>query len=88
MTERIRFGDLHRLLKSYGFAQASKNTPYVVFKHAASGALQAFRSHRTTEIVDPMTLASVRKTLVEFGFMDDDAFQAAVQAAAERKAKQ
>jgi hypothetical protein len=87
MSEKITFGDLHRILKEQGFVQAPKNGPYVVFKHEASGALQAFRSHRTTEVADPMTLASVRKTLVEFGFMEENAFQAAVREAARRKAK-
>jgi hypothetical protein len=88
MTEKITFGDLHRLLTDCGFAQTPANGPYVVFKHDASGALQAFRTHRAAELVDPMTLASVRKTLVEFGFMDEDDFQAALrEAASERKAK-
>jgi hypothetical protein len=82
MTDKFTFGDLHRLLKESGFVQVPKNGPYVVFKHDASGALQAFRHHRTREIADPMTIASVRKTLVEFGFMDKDEFQAAVREAA------
>jgi predicted RNA binding protein YcfA (HicA-like mRNA interferase family) len=88
MTEKITFGDLHRLLEECGFVQAPKNGPYVVFKHDASGALQAFRSHRTTEMADPMALASVRKTLVEFGFMDESEFAAAIrEAVTGRKAK-
>lgn len=88
MTEKITFGDLHRLLEDCGFAQTPANGPYAVFKHEASGALQAFRSHRRSELVDPMTLASVRKTLVEFGFMDEADFKEAIrEAAAEREAK-
>ncbi len=62
--------------------------PYVVYKHESSSALQAFRSHRRAEQIDPMTLASVRKTLVGFGFMEEKEFEEAVQeTAAERKAK-
>jgi hypothetical protein len=88
MTEKITFGDLHRLLEQYGFARLPANGPYVVFKQEASGALQAFRSHRSTELVDPMTLASVRKTVVEFGFLEDAELKAALRAAAdEREAK-
>ncbi len=88
MTEKIAFADLHRLLTNCGFVRTPANGPYTVFKHEASGALQAFRSHRASELVDPMTLASVRKTLVEFGFMDEGAFKEALrEAAAERQAK-
>jgi hypothetical protein len=88
MTKKITFGDLHRLLIENGFEQTSVNGPYVVFEHDASGALQAFRAHRATELVDPMTLASVRKTLLGFGFMDEDEFEQTVQeAAAQRKVK-
>jgi hypothetical protein len=88
MTKKITFGDLHRLLNENGFEQTSVNGPYVVFEHDASGALQAFRSHRVTELVDSMTFASVRKTLVGFGYMDEDEFEEAVQeAAGQRKAK-
>ena len=87
MAEKITFGDLHQLLKECGFAQAPVNEPYVIFKHEASGALQAFRLHRPAEAVDPMTLASVRKTLVGFGFLEEGEFEGAVREAAERKAK-
>jgi len=88
MTEKTTFGDLQGLLKTHGFALIPVAGPYVVFKHEASGALQAFRSHRTTEVADAMTLASVRKTLVGFGFLEEGEFEAAVHAAAsKRKAK-
>jgi hypothetical protein len=85
MTERITFGDLHQLLKEYGFEETPRKRPYVVFEHEASGALQAFRTHRALELVDPMTLASVQKTLVGFGFIDEKEFEKAVRKAAERK---
>jgi hypothetical protein len=88
VTEKITFGDLRRLLTDNGFVQAPANGPYVVYKHDPSGALQAFRAHRAAELADPMTLASVRKTLVEFGFMAEEEFQVALrEAAADRKAK-
>jgi hypothetical protein len=88
MTDKITFGDLRRLLEERAFDQVRVDGPYVVYKHELSGALQAFRSHRPGEVVDPMTLASVRKTLVGFGFMEEDEFEQAVRnAVAERKAK-
>jgi hypothetical protein len=87
MAEKITFGDLRRVLTDSGFVQTPANGPYVVYKHDASGALQAFRAHRAAGLADPMTLASVRKTLVEFGFMTEEEFRAALlEAAAERKA--
>jgi hypothetical protein len=87
MTDKVTFGDLHQLLKEYGFEQKPVNGPYVVFEHDASGALQAFRIHRSLELVDPMTLASVQKTLVGFGFMNESEFEGAIREAAQRKAK-
>ncbi len=88
MTDKTNFGDLRRLLEECEFARVSVDGPYIVFKHEASGALQAFRSHRLNELVDPMTVASVRKTLVGFGFMDENEFEEAVRnAVVERKAK-
>jgi hypothetical protein len=88
MTEKITFRDLRQLLAECGFDRIAVDGPYVVYKHDPSGALQAFRSHRATEIADPMTLASVRKTLVEFGFMEEGEFDEAIRSAAiERNAK-
>jgi hypothetical protein len=87
MTEKITFGDLHQLLKECGFERIPVNGPYVVFKHDTSGALQAFRIHRASELVDLMTLASVRKTLVGFGFLEEGEFEGAVRETAERRAK-
>jgi hypothetical protein len=88
MTEKITFGDLRQLLTECDFAPVPVDGPYIVYKHEPSGALQAFRTHRLTELVDPMTLASVRKTLVEFGFMEEEEFEEAVRdAISERQAK-
>ena len=88
MTEKITFGDLRHLLVECEFDQVAVDGPYIVYKHAPSGALQAFRAHRPAEVVDPMTLASVRKTLVGFGFMGEEEFEGALRdAAADRKAK-
>ena len=88
MAEKVTFGDLHRLLEESGFEPVSVNGPYILFEHANSGALQAFRAHRANEIVDPMTLASVRKTLVGFGFIEENEFDKAVrEVCAERHSK-
>ncbi len=88
MAEKITFGDLRRLLEKCGFDRTPAAGPYVVYKHRAAGTVQAFRAHRASERADPMTLASVRKTLVGFGIMEEKGFEAAVrETAAERSAK-
>src|SRR5437588_4591896 len=88
MAEKITFGDLRHLLADCAFDQVAVDGPYIVYKHAPSGALQAFRARRPAAVVDPMTLASVPKTLVEFGFMEEGEYEEAVRdAVVERKAK-
>ena len=88
MTDKFTFGDLRHLLEECGFARVPVDGPHVVYKHEPSGALQAFRAHRPAELADPMTLASVRKTLVGFGFLEEEEFEAAIgAAAAKRQAK-
>jgi hypothetical protein len=87
MGEKITFGDLRRLLEERGFDRTPAAGPYVVYKHPVAGAIQAFRAHRASELADPMTLASVRKTLVGFGLMAEEEFEEAIRDAAGRKAK-
>jgi hypothetical protein len=88
MAEKITFGDLRRLLEECGFERTPVDGPYVVYKHRAAGAVQAFRSHRASEAADPMTVASVRKTLVGFGVLAEADFERAVRgAAAGRRAR-
>ena len=54
------------------------NTQVLVrFRH--SGA------NRVNEIADPMTLASVQKTLVGFGFLEECAFDSALRAASHQR---
>ncbi len=75
ISDKVTFGALQKLLLDAGFTRLHANGPYVLFEHPASNALQAFRAHRGSEIADPMTIASVRKTLVGFGFMDEKEFE-------------
>jgi hypothetical protein len=82
MAKKITFGDLRRLLEARGFERAPVDGPYVVYKHRAAGAVQAFRAHRASEVADPMTLASVRKTLVGFGVVAEDEYEEALREAA------
>ena len=88
MTDKITFGDLRSLLEAHGFDRTPVDGPYVVYKHRAAGAVQAFRAHRVSELADPMTLASVRKTLVGFGVVAEEEYEQAFrEATAERTTK-
>jgi hypothetical protein len=86
MTRKVTFGDLRRLLTLSGFEQVPVDGPYVVLEHGSSGALQAFRMHRLNETPDPMTIASVRKTLVANGFYEPEEFEGALRNATEKSA--
>jgi predicted RNA binding protein YcfA (HicA-like mRNA interferase family) len=82
MTRTVTFGDLRRMLLDCGFERVAEKGPYVVFEHEDTGVLQAFRPHRSSEREDPMTVASVKKTLVENGFVEPEEFEESLQEAA------
>jgi hypothetical protein len=79
---------LPRFLEACRFDRTPAAGPYVVYKHNGAGAVQAFRAHRVAELANPMTLQSMRKTLVGFGIAAKDEYEEALGAAAvERSAK-
>ncbi len=81
MNISIRFMVLRRLLIDLGFEE----TPYrvekpipsshVVFRHPESGVLLIMNQQRPKEKIDPATLISVRKHLVESGMVEQEAFE-------------
>jgi hypothetical protein len=81
MNNSIPFMTLQRFLVGLGF----KETPYqvekpipsshVVFQHPDSGVLLIVDQQRPKEKVDPATLISVRKHLVESGLVEEEAFE-------------
>jgi predicted RNA binding protein YcfA (HicA-like mRNA interferase family) len=81
MNNSIPFVTLQRFLVNLGF----KETPYrvekpipsshVLFKHPDSGVLLIVDQHRPKEKVDPATLISVRKHLVDSGLVAEEAFE-------------
>jgi hypothetical protein len=83
MPKTVTFGDLRRMLIECGFERVAEKSPYVVFEHEVTGVLQAFRAHRSNERADAMTVASVRKTLVENGFFEPEEFEESLQEAAQ-----
>jgi hypothetical protein len=94
MAKEFTFGDVHRLLGEFGFKKKQvpgpHGRPYILFEHEPTGALQAFRAHRPSERIDPMTLAAVRVMLAGNGFLERDEFDDALRKASangEAKAK-
>ena len=79
MTKKVTFGDVHRLLKAFGFVLTPVEGSHVLFEHKASETLLPFRAHRLSERVDPVTLAIVRSVLDGRGFLDRDDFDNALQ---------
>jgi predicted RNA binding protein YcfA (HicA-like mRNA interferase family) len=68
----VPFATLHRLLHHLGFVQTPVEGTHVVFEHKKSGTLVLFRPHGAEEQVDRMTLAALRRTLDENGFVERD----------------
>lgn len=79
MTDKITFGGLRSLLESCGFERTPVDGSFVVYRHRAAGAVQAFRAHCASELADPLTLASVRKTLVGFGVVAEEEYEEALR---------
>ena len=77
----IPFMALRRLLIDLGFEETpyrvEKPVPssHIVFKHPDSGVLLIVNQQRPKEKVDPATLMSVRKHLVESGLIEEEAFE-------------
>jgi hypothetical protein len=86
MTNKVTFGDIHRLLEKYGFVQTSVDGKYVLFAHKPSGVLLTFRPHRLNERVEPMTLSIVREKLDLNGFLERDEFENALREASAKQA--
>lgn len=78
MTDQITFDQVQRLLGKVGFVRTPVKGTHVLYEHKRTGTLLAFRPHRDTESVDPMTLSIVRKTLDENGFLESDVFEQAL----------
>jgi hypothetical protein len=85
MNDSISFAVLRRLLVDLGFEE----TPYrvekplpsshLVFRHPGSGVLLIVNHQRPKEKVDPATLLSVRKHLVESGLVEEEGFEDLLQ---------
>src|SRR2546430_507936 len=74
MTSKITFAELCRLLEAMDFGRTNQST-HVLFEHPASSTLVVLRPYEPREVVNPVDLAVVRKTLDERGLLPADAFE-------------
>lgn len=80
MNRQITFNELRQLLTRLDFSEVTQRT-HVRFEHDASGAVVILRPYRSTEIVTPIHLAVVRRTLVEKGLIEAESFERFLQKA-------
>ena len=74
MTRKIQFDELCRLLEGMEFKKNTQPT-HVLFDHPATNSMVVFRPYRSRDVVDPLDLAAVRKTLDERGLMPANSFE-------------
>lgn len=65
----VTFGELCQLLARHGFEQIPATGTHRAFKESRSGALVILPAYQDREELRPFHLASVRKLLVEHGFV-------------------
>jgi len=70
MNKGITFAKLDQFLQSLGFAVNRVPASHILYEHAASGAALGLRLFKAEELVDPGTLAVVRRTLIDNGLID------------------
>lgn len=75
MPESITFAKLDRLLVNLGFVVTTIPNSHTLYEHVESGAVILLRLHHPTDPVDARTLGIVRKTVVDFGVADPEAFE-------------
>jgi len=74
MSRKIAFAELCRLLQDLDFACVIQPT-HVLFEHAATETLIVLRPYEPREVIEPIDLALVRKTLDERGLMPANLFE-------------
>ncbi|HWG44380.1 MAG TPA: hypothetical protein VN688_16500 [Gemmataceae bacterium] len=79
MSNSITFAKLDQFLAGLGFVVTTIPNSHTAYEHADSGAILMLRLHRPNETVDPRTLAIVRKTVVDNGLAEPEAFERLLQ---------
>jgi hypothetical protein len=76
---KATFAALERLLVQLGFQASSVPGPHLLFEHAAADVHIILRPYKAEELVDPVALAYVRRTLDEWGILDRERFEEELQ---------
>lgn len=79
MSNSITYATLDRVLTDLGFVVTTVPNSHTLYEHAESGALIMLRLHRPNDPVDPGTLLVVRKTVVDRGVIEPEAFERLLQ---------
>jgi hypothetical protein len=80
MNKRITFAALKTLLERLGFQEAILPGGHVVFSYARKNDwLLVYRAYRPDEVLDWADLAKTRRFLVEWGLIEEDAFDRLLQ---------
>lgn len=74
MRNKIRFGELRRLLLDVGFQEVS-GPKQIIFQHLPSNTLFVFRAYRPSDPVTAYNLVEVKDMLDSRGLMSADAFE-------------
>jgi predicted RNA binding protein YcfA (HicA-like mRNA interferase family) len=70
--EQFTVRNLERVLLKLGFHDASVRGSHRAYRHPSSGAVVVLPWQHKSEILRPVHLVSVRKTLSEMGILDSD----------------
>lgn len=74
MTKRLTYGDLERALKELGFHAKPIDSSHQLFEHAATSAGFVMPNDRAEDVVRPSDFVKVRRTLIENGIIEGEAF--------------
>ena len=69
------FASLEQFLIHLGFTVTHVEDSHILFEHSGAKARIVLRSYKPDEDVEPAALASVRRTLDEWGILNRDKFE-------------
>jgi hypothetical protein len=74
MPENITFDDLERLLAKLGFTPCEATASQRVFEYPPLSTLVVLPSYKAQELIRPIHLVAVRRTLIDNGLITAAAF--------------
>jgi hypothetical protein len=79
MNNTIAFATLDGILRRLGFTAITVPGSHVRYEHSPSGTIFVMRDYQPADPVSWADLTTVRRFLVERGFMDEAAFERLLQ---------